>query len=150
MVWRSWFWNIVLAILLAILASMGVITTVVESTPVGKAVFAVVTAVTWIGAVRALFLGVRVRPDAIVMRGLMRTYTMRWGEIESIGGDMPAGGPSGSLGATAPVVRRKGKKDVELNVLGGYGFSPIRPTPAERAVAELNVRLARWKAEHPA
>lgn len=149
MTWRSWFWNIVLTFLLTVMAGIGTWVAFTTQPLAANIVYGAIAAALWAGVIRSLMLGVRARPDAVVMRGLMRTYTIPWGEVASISGDAPAGGPSGSLGATAPVIHRKGKKSVELNVLGGYGWSRVRPTPAEKAIAELNRRLELWHAENP-
>jgi hypothetical protein len=36
-------------------------------------------------------------------------------------------------------------EQVVLNAFGGYGISPVRPTPAERAIADLDAYLQNWR-----
>ncbi|HEX6684809.1 MAG TPA: hypothetical protein VF062_18535 [Candidatus Limnocylindrales bacterium] len=112
--------------------------------------FGVMAAILWFGAARSLLLGVFAKPHAVVMRGLTRTTTIPWKEIEKISGGAPTGGASGMAGATTAVITRKrqGKPadEVELNVLGGYGIFRRRPSLADRAAQGLNKRLAEWRA----
>lgn len=149
LVWRSWFWNIVLMLCLLLMGMAGLGSAYSEyeagRTP-GVAGFAVVAAVFVVGAIRALMLGVSARPSGIVQRGLTRTTTIPWNEIEDI---KP---PAHESGAGAPMVVRRvpgeSSRSIELSVLGGYGLSPSRPTPGERAAADLKRYLSEWRKEN--
>jgi hypothetical protein len=123
--WRSWFWNIVLAICMFGFFVVGAL-----------------------GIGMAPGLG-----DGIVMRGFGRTTTIPWAEVEEITHDGPVPGMAGLAGATAPVVVRRrpdgATERTELAALGGYGVSLIRPTPAERAIVALTAHLERWRQASP-
>jgi hypothetical protein len=85
------------------------------------------------------------------MRGFTHTTMIPWGEVEEITTDVLTSSAAGMAGAVSPVIvrRRPGKpsKRIELNVLGGYGFSRGR-TPGERAVAGFTAHLAQWQAHY--
>jgi hypothetical protein len=102
-----------------------------------------------VGAARSLFVGVFARPEGIVARHIWRTVTIPWAEVTEISNGKQQSGAAGAIGATTPFVMRTrpghAPRRVELNVLGGYGLSPKRPTPAEVAVADLNAHLATWR-----
>jgi hypothetical protein len=155
--WRSWFWNIVLATCLFLMAAV-IIQIVVDRVQAGGAAigvgvgFGLVAAWLLTGAVRALMLGVFTRPEGMVVRGLGRTTKIRWDEVQSVG-NAPLTSGAASLGnATAPAViwERVGDRKprrTELSVLGGYGIIGKGPTLAERATADLNARLSQWRDE---
>jgi hypothetical protein len=138
------------------LGMAGLAAAVAFTTPFTESVviFSIVAAIMSVGAIRSLFLGVVAKPKGIVIRGLTSTRTIPWGEIEEIAGGGKPSGASGMLGATAPVVvrrnRRTGKSEsIELQVLGGYGVSRVQPTPADRAINDLNAHLEEWKKHQP-
>lgn len=151
--WRSWFWNVVLFALTLVMEAIVVAVAFQEirrREPLGVVVF--VGSSLWLGllVVRALWVGVYARPHGIVMRGPGLTRTIPWDEVVEINGGAPTSGPSGAVGATTVVVmwRRPGAseaKPVELNAIGGYGLSPVHPTPAERAIVDLNTHLENWR-----
>jgi hypothetical protein len=90
------------------------------------------------------------KPRGVVIRGLTRTRTIPWADIVEITGDGQPAGAAGMLGATAPVVVRRNPKNgeeerINLEMLGGYGVSRVRPTPADRAINDLNTLLDQWK-----
>lgn len=161
-VWHSWFWNLLTMLCLFVMAAGTLASAVSQlSLPADSAGrvpvaigFGVVAGVCAVGAVRALLLGVWARPSGIVMRGLTRTTTIPWGEVEEIRVSPLTTGAAAVAGATSPVVvrNRPGKEPelVELNVLGGYGMFRSGPTLEERAAMGLNEHLARWRKEHSA
>lgn len=148
--WRSWFWNVV-AFLIMLVMSLLVVVSLVESAQsrewLGVIVFGPLALWLGVGAARAMFLGVFARRKGIVMRGLWRTTVIPWDEVTEITGGQMTSNAAG-VGTTVVVLRRRPNgaepKRVELNVLGGYGLSRIRPTPAERAITDLNQHLATW------
>lgn len=149
-VWRSWFWNAVLTVGLMFLAVVVTGVALITEPAASVVVCAVLAMVLWAGTVRAPFLAVFARPRGIVIRGLARTVTIPWEEIEEVTGAGVTTGTVVAPGATTPVVVRRGRggrksKRIELNVLGGWGVSRSRPTPAERAIADLNAHLAQWR-----
>jgi hypothetical protein len=143
--WRSWFWNLVLFVCMGGMAVISVGVTVQEihrREPLGIVVFVGFSVWSCWMASRALLVGVYARPRGIVIRNPGLTRIIPWTEVSAIRG----GGP----GATTVVVHRlrpgaTETQQVALNVLGGYGFSPIHPTPAERAIVDLNAYLQNWR-----
>jgi len=155
-VWRSWFWNIVLAFCMLTMA--GILTAVAVSQlqmPGDAAVavgvgFGFAAALFWLATVRSLMLGVFIRPYGIVVRGLDRTTTANWKDIETVRIGGSTSGAASMANSTAPIVVLRKANDaapraIELNVLGGYGYRKSGPTLGERATAELNARLSRWR-----
>jgi hypothetical protein len=106
----------------------------------------------WVGAIRALRVGVNATQRGIVIRGLWRTGTIPWQEVEGIESGPTLSGPAGISGPTAPIVVRnqpgKGVRHVILKVVGGYALSRVRPTPAEQAVVALSERWVQWRTEN--
>jgi hypothetical protein len=109
----------------------------------------------WMGvaAARSLFVGVFARPRGVVMRGLWLTKSIPWSEITEITSGRLTAGAAGTMGARTVVVMRSRPgaakpEPVQLNVLGGYGLSPVRPTPADRAIADLTAHLEKWRDQH--
>jgi hypothetical protein len=148
--WRSWFWKVVVFLLMSLMTLIagGVSVQTAGLRQWWVAVgFGLAAAWLAVGTARALFVGVYARPAGIVVRGPFRTTTIPWDEVVEITGGAATSGASGSLGATSAAVirRRPGQaqpRRVVLNVLGGYGLIRFRPTPAERAIADLNEHLA--------
>lgn len=151
--WRSWFWN---SILLAVMALFTGILAAVAVDEAGRRDWLVAlgfgVAALWTGAAmaRSFFVGVYARPGGVVVRGLWLTKTIPWSEITEITAGRPTSGAAGTLGATTAVMmrRRPGTAEpraVVLNVVGGYGLSRARPTPADRAIAGLTAHLQNWR-----
>jgi hypothetical protein len=159
-VWRSWFWNMVTTVgmfFMTISAAAAVASQ--ASMPVGASGrlpgmigFGILAGVMAVGMLRSLFLGVWIRPSGVFMRGLTRSTTIPWDQIEDIKISPMTSGAAGLANATSPVIvwKRPGKESrlVELNVLGGYGMIRSRPTLQERAAAGLRDYLAQWRKEH--
>jgi DMSO reductase anchor subunit len=155
--WRSWFWNIIVFVLLSIMAGIFTGVTVQEfhrKESIAAWGFAIVACLLWVSAIRSPTLGVTARPNGIVVRNLMHTTTIPWNEIAAITSGRMTSSAAGLAGATAPVVTRirpgKPAKYVELRVLGGYGISRKRPTLGQRAVADLNSLLEQSRKAQPA
>lgn len=153
--WRSWFQNIVLALVLMAMAGISIGIVFNPGHPFFFVLFIGISAVMCAGVVRSFLLGVFAKPRGIVLRGLTHTTTIPWGEIEEITGARMQSGAAGIMGATAPVVVRRGRDGrkgsrIELNVVGNYSLSPVRPTPADLAIADLNAHLTRWRQAHEA
>lgn len=94
-------------------------------------------------------------PRGVVMRGLLQTKTIPWSEIAKMSGGPQTSGAAGAMGATTVIVTRSRPgvvepEHVELNVLGGYGVSPARSTPAERAITDLTAHLEHWRGRQAA
>jgi hypothetical protein len=148
--WRSWFWNIVLMIIMIVMAG---IVTMVAFTQNNLAVaigFGIFGAVCWVGVIRAPLIGVTATPRGIISRGFTSTTTIPWEEVEGITAGTPVSGMAATLGAAGvTVVRRRPDGEVtniSLDGLGSYGL--IRPTPADRAGAGLNAQWANWRYQH--
>jgi hypothetical protein len=143
--WRSWFWNVTA---LLVFTSMGLMVTAVAVDQfrsyhrwASALLFGLSALWLWVGAARSLRIGVAVTDRGLVIRGPFLSRTIPWAEVEKI--------EFADAGMTTPVVcrNRGGKQErVMLTVLGGYGVSRRHPTPAERAVADLNAFLDRWRA----
>jgi hypothetical protein len=151
--WRSWFWNLVLFVITLTMTAISVAVTVQEvgrREPFGIVVFAGSSIwLCWLAG-RALLVGVYARPQGIVIRNPGLTRTIPWTEVDAISGGGPTTGPSSIAGATTAVVHRlrPGATETEqvvLNAIGGYGLSPVRPSPAEGAIADLNAYLQNWR-----
>jgi hypothetical protein len=147
--WRSVFWNVVLMLVMLVFAGLGTAVAFRGPNYVVIGLFGALAIVFWVATVRSLFLGVFAKPHGIVMRGLTRTTTIPWDEVEEITAGHLTGTAAGAVGAVAPVVthrRPSGKvEQVELNVVGGYGIRSRRPTSAEIAVAGLRDCWADWR-----
>ncbi len=152
--WRSWFWNL-FSLLIFLMMTFLVVATLVSTVQSGEwwlATVGVGLVAAWVAvaAARSLFVGVFARPRGIVMRGLWLTTTIPWSEVIQITSGPLTSGAAGAFGATTVIVLRNRPgaaepKSVDLKVLGGYGLSPARPTPADRAIADLNGHLANWR-----
>lgn len=146
--WRSSFWNVVLMVIMAGIAA--IVTSVALSQTHAAAVvgFGVIALLCWIGAVRALTLGVVAKPHGVVVREFMRTRTIDWAEIDRIEVATDDGGTALD-GPTAPVIVRRRpdgtESVVELNSLGGYGLFRQQSSPGCRVVADLNAHLRNWR-----
>ncbi|GGK11222.1 hypothetical protein GCM10010123_46500 [Pilimelia anulata] len=153
--WRSWFWNVLLMLLTALMAA---ILTMVTFDHVSKgnwatvALFGVMSFIGWVGAVRALTIGVTTTPQKVVSRGFTKTTTIAWADVQAIVDPTESPGPAGTLGATAPSILRKrpGKPNdiVILDGLANYGIGRRRPSLGERAIADLNEHLSQWRRTH--
>jgi hypothetical protein len=148
--WRSWFWNIFLAVCLFLMAAASTATafsrTGQSHNALTLAVWVPISVVLWIGYVRSLTLGVRADSEGVVVRLLLRTVKIQWSEIEKISG---SGGSAGATGhAVAPTItwNRSGKSvTTNLNVLGSYRYFSDKKPLGELAAEELNTRLVRWQ-----
>lgn len=114
------------------------------------AIFGVVAVILWFYTVRGVMLGVKIRSDGIVARGLGRTTLIPWEEMDRIEVEGLIDGAASLGGAITPVVYRQGPQDseprrIELNMLGGYVFWPRRPTRMERNANTLQESLSRWR-----
>jgi hypothetical protein len=155
--WRSWFWNLVALVCMLPMAAICVGVTVQEvhrREPFGIVVFVGFSVWFCWMAGRALLIGVYARPQGIVIRNPGLTRTIPWTEVSAISGGGPTTGPSSIAGATTVVVHRlrPGATETEqfaLNPLGGYGLSLVHPTPAERAIVDLNAYLQNWRQSQP-
>ncbi|WP_203916210.1 hypothetical protein [Rugosimonospora africana] len=134
-------------LVMALIAAGSFVESVQSREWLGMIVFGPMTLWLGVGAARAMFLGVFARRNGIVMRGLWRTTVIPWDEVTQITDGQMTGSASGA-GTTVVVQRRRPNgaepERVELNALGGYGLSRVRPTPAERAITDLNQHLATW------
>ncbi|MEU1586620.1 hypothetical protein [Micromonospora sp. NPDC005710] len=146
--WRSWFWNIVLTIVMTVMAAIITGVAVSQKNSVSAVGFGVVALLCWVGTLRAPTLGVYAKPHGVVVREFTRTTTVGWAEVVEIDIARGGGGPT----PTAPVIRRRGKggkeTTVELNALGGYGLFRHDATPAQVAVEGLNGHLNAWRNRH--
>ena len=131
-VWRSWFWNIMLALGLIEMAAVSTAFAVLGreiGVEIGSGLLA---ALLWIAAVRAVRRGVYARHDGLTVRGLSRTVKLRWEQIEAIDT-----GVIWRRTAGAPARR------TELAFLGSYEL--VRRSGqslTERAMTDLGARLA--------
>lgn len=154
--WRSWFWNLFLAVCVGLLAGILTGVAIAQAKMPGRAGvavgFGIAAFACWVGACRSLFMGVSADARGIVMRGFVRTVTIPWAEVVDISSGPLRSGAAGSAGASTPVVMRKRSEaqpvPVELNVLGGYGLTRRHPARAERAVDGLKQRLSEWRNEY--
>jgi hypothetical protein len=149
--WRSWFWNIVLMLLMLLMAALMTQVAVKYARRPGawpvSLGFGILATILWIATIRALLLGVFARQDAVVVRGFTRTTTIPWAEIAEITGS-PTSGAAGAFGAeTVALIRvRPGKEPetITLDVLGGYGIIRRRNL-ANIARSDLQEHLRRWQ-----
>jgi hypothetical protein len=108
---------------------------------------------TGVATARPYLSGVFARPRGVVVRGLWLTNTIPWSEITEITSGRLTSGAAGAAGARTVAVMRSRPgaakpEPVELDVLGGYGLSPARQTPAERAIVDLTAHLEKWRDRH--
>ncbi|WP_433553685.1 PH domain-containing protein [Micromonospora zamorensis] len=146
--WRSWFWNIVLMVVMTVMAAVLTGVALSQKNAVSAVGFGIAALLCWTGFFRAPTLGVYAKPRGVVVREFTRTTTIAWDEI--LGVELAqGGGPPVVTGPTAPVIRRRGKGGraitVELNALGGYGLFRHDASPGQRAVADLNEHLKHWR-----
>jgi ABC-type transport system involved in multi-copper enzyme maturation permease subunit len=142
--WRSKFWNIVLAIIMfgMLLCSVAAaFAGVGGSYLVPTLAIAVPLAIVFlVGFVRSFMLGVVAGPEGVTARLLLRTVKIRWSEVETIAANGSSGG--------AIVWKRADKtRTTELNVLGSYDLLGRETTLGQRATADLNARLKKWRKE---
>lgn len=131
-VWRSWFWNIMLALGLTEMAAVCTALAVLGRGIAVEIGSGLAAALLWIAAVRAVRRGVYARLDGLIVRGLSRTVKLRWEQIEAIDT-----GVIWRRTAGAPARR------TELAFLGSYEL--VRrsgETLTERAMTDLGARLA--------
>jgi hypothetical protein len=154
LVLRSWFWNMMLAAVMLAMASIAtgevVVSGVGSGNVIAAAIFGVLAVMCWIGMFRALMLGVKIRPDSIVARGLGRTTVIRFEEMDRVETDGLISGAATLGGAITPVVYWRRPEDSEirrtdLSMLGGYVLGPRRPTRMERNTATIQEHLSRWR-----
>jgi hypothetical protein len=82
LVLRSWTWNTVSAGFFAVLAAICFAPAIADSTPIeGKIILGQLSLVAVIGAGRAMTLGVRATPDALVIREILFTKRLPWSAV---------------------------------------------------------------------
>ena len=103
-----------------------------------RAVYAVLAAVPLVLAVRAFRIGVQTGPDGVTVRGILRSWKVRWDEIERFEwgrwrgfGDYPVG-----------VVRRRDGSGITVLALNPpFEFVRGQDRRVPRLLSELNERL---------
>lgn len=146
--WRSPFWNTVTSILLFGMSLMLLISAFADSILFAVA-FGVMCAILLAASVRALFLGVRARPDGIVSRELTRTRIISWSQVAAIEDAAQVTSAAGWVGSQVPVVvlhpaGDKEAKRIELPALGGYGWWPFG-NRVRRTADELTAHLEAYR-----
>jgi len=153
LVLRAHFWNTLLAALMVMFASLctAVAVSGVDSGSTATVlIFAVMAILFWVGAARAVVLGVKIRSDSIVARGLGRTTVIRFEEMDRVEVDGLINGAASLGGAITPVVYWRRPEDseirrTELNMLGGYVLGSRRPTRMERNAVKIQEHLSLWR-----
>lgn len=112
-----------------------------EEIPAGqRAVYGVLAALPLLAAVRAVRIGVVTGPDGVTVRGVLRSWRVRWDEIERFEwgrwrgfGDYPVG-----------VVRRRDGSGITVLALNPpFEFVPGQDRRVPRLLEELNEMLGR-------
>ncbi|MFD4152977.1 PH domain-containing protein [Streptomyces hydrogenans] len=85
----------------------------------------------WI-SLRAPFMGVRVDSRGVRYRGVLKSTSVPWSEIDAVVVDYVAGG-GGLLEAEVPVVKKANGKEMPLLVLAGYTAGQPRVNARVRA-----------------
>lgn len=143
---RPWFWNLVLAAIIATLTAFLIGIVVTEEALVAKAVYALLMVGSAVMTVRALGQRVVVRPEGITMHEVFRTRRIPWDAVADVTYE-PAGERLWRP-TWAPVVRLRrplrdgGPTQIELEVVRSFRSHVPGQTMAERAVHAIRQRLA--------
>jgi hypothetical protein len=138
-VWRSRFWNIVLALGLTEMAAVCTAVAVLDRETAVEIGSGLSAALLWTAAVRAVRRGVYARLDGLTVRSLSYTVKLRWEQIEAIDT-----GVIWRRTAGAPARR------TELAFLGSYEVARRSgQSLTERAMTDLGDRLAGHRGANP-
>lgn len=152
--WFSFFWNTVGFLAMFAMFSVSLSYFFVgESDIVGDILYGITGPFSIAGMVRVLMMGVRARPDVLVIRELFKTFRIPWSDIDRFECE---GGHWREV--TAPTVYLKepmkiGSDDdvrsMGIMSLGSYEIIPFGKSLPRRATDGLNEHLRRYRAARP-